>query len=292
MMRLAPLQLTDEALARYAALMAQVFPASARLDAAYLDWLYRRNPDGLAMGFDAWHGDELVAHYACVPCYLRLQGQTVSALLSLNTATHPDHRGQGLFTQLAQMTYEQAAAQGYAAIYGVANAQSTPGFVRKLQFALVEPLQVLLGLPPAKVAPGALMAHTRMARAWSDAAWTWRLACPRNPVQVLSRPDGGLTCLAPSHKPGILAQATLPNGLAPRLQAGSPATGWQGWPSPLRVFVGLWPGQAMRHPLAWPLPARLRASPLNLIYRPLGPSAPGQLSAGQTFMTFLDFDAF
>lgn len=288
MIHLLPLQHTDEALARYAQLMRQVFPASAQLDTPYLDWLYRRNPDGLAMGHDAWDGDTLVAHYACVPCRLRLDGQVLAALLSLNTATHPAYQGQGLFTRLARQTYADAAAQGYAAVYGVANANSTPGFVGKLGFALVEPVQALLGLATERVDLQALEQHTRLARVWSEASWAWRLACPRNPV--LARPaHDGMSCLAPALGRWLWVQARLPQAPA-GVTVPSPSQG--GCRSPLRLHLGLWPGQGVRHPLALTLPDRLRPSPLNLIYKPLLPQAPSQVSAGTAFITFLDFDAF
>lgn len=49
-------------------------------------------------------------------------------------------------TNLADATYRKAAGVGLDAVYEVANANSTPGFLRKLLFALVSPLDAKIGL--------------------------------------------------------------------------------------------------------------------------------------------------
>jgi GNAT superfamily N-acetyltransferase len=73
----------------------------------YLDWLYFQNPRGSVFGFDAYDGDLLVAHYACIP--IKINAFRQNSLLSLNTATHPDYQGRGLFRLLANKTFESAA---------------------------------------------------------------------------------------------------------------------------------------------------------------------------------------
>jgi len=119
-----------EDLSAIAALMRSVHGDGTRLTEGYLRWQYIDNPDGLVVGFNAWDGDVLAAHYACMP--VMMEGERW--LWSLNTATHPDYRGQGLFPRLAEMTYERGKQEGFAAVIGVANAMSASGFVRKLGF--------------------------------------------------------------------------------------------------------------------------------------------------------------
>jgi GNAT superfamily N-acetyltransferase len=126
----------------------------------------RANPDGRAVGFDAWDGERLAAHYVCVPARARVDGRLVPVLLSLNTATHPRLPGQGLFTKLAAMTFEAAGEAGFDGVYGVANANSTPGFIRKLGFQLVRPLDARSGwadLRHGRPGPAALSFE----RSWS-----------------------------------------------------------------------------------------------------------------------------
>jgi len=52
----------------------------------------------------------------------------------MDTMTHPDYQGQGIFTTLAPACYEIAAACGFRVLYGFPNALSYPGFVRRLDW--------------------------------------------------------------------------------------------------------------------------------------------------------------
>ena len=90
----------------------------------YMKWQYADNPVGAIVGFNAYMGDELAAHYVTLPIYMNIDGKKTLGLLSLNTATHPEHRGKRLFTILAERTYQYAAENGYMFVIGVANANT------------------------------------------------------------------------------------------------------------------------------------------------------------------------
>ncbi|MFC5461347.1 GNAT family N-acetyltransferase [Massilia niabensis] len=284
MMRFAPIAFDDTALGGYSALFAACFPDSGKFTRDYLAWLYVRNPDGRAFGFDAWEGDVLAAHYVCIPAQASIGGQVVRVLLSLNTATHPRFQGQGLFTKLAAMTYDAAAAAGYAGVYGVANANSTPGFVRKLGFQLVRPLEALVGVGGMGASARAAGLAPAFERVWSQAALEWRCASPSN--AVLRRRQGAAWQF---HAPafGRLIHAYAELSLPPTVElapTGAPAT-------PLRLYLGLMPDAERRVRSYVDIPKRLRPSPLNLIYRSL--SVPGvQLDPAHIRFSFLDFDAY
>lgn len=267
----------------YEALFRLCFPGADHLDAAYLRWLYADNPDGQVVGFDAWDGDVLAAHYACIPGRARVAGESCRVLLSLNTATAPAYQGQGLFTRLATLTYERAAADGFRAVYGVANANSTPGFLRKLGFTLVRPLEARLGFGRLfagdleTAAPG-----LEFQREWSLEALAWRAANPQAAVSTRAR-AGGAGFYARTRWPLVTACAELP--APPAVADRGPA------PTPFRVFVGTVPAGLRLRATWWPIPGFLKPSPLNLIYRDL--RRPGHApAADRALVSFLDFDAF
>ncbi len=282
-LRFAPVQNDPATLARYGALFAACFPGTDKFTPAYLDWLYVANPDGAAVGFDAWDGERLAAHYVCVPARAWVEGKEVRVLLSLNTATHPDYQGKGLFTRLAAMTYEAGAGAGFDGCYGVANANSTPGFVRKLGFQLVRPLEARVGFGSLRHAPKAPAASLSFERSWSPEALAWRCANPHNRVHAR---DGGsrLQFHAPALH-GIPAYAELEAGSVALRQADGKAA------YPVRLFIGLAPDASSNYRNYANIPARLRPSPLNLIWRAFTPRAP-QLDAARIQFTFLDFDAY
>jgi GNAT superfamily N-acetyltransferase len=284
-MRFEPVQLDEPLLVRYGALFAACFPASGKFTVAYLEWLYAANPAGAALGFDAWDGARLAAHYACIPARAWVEGRQVSLLLSLNTATHPDYRGQGLFTRLAAMTYDAAAARGFEGIYGVANANSTPGFVRKLGFQLVRPLEARVGLGRLMHGAGSAPHALSFERCWDEATLAWRCANPHNPVWPRER-GARYQFHAAAFGARLPAYAELPAaGLKLRAAPGAPAL------SPLRLFIGVVPDAAARYWNYASIPDRLRPSPLNLIYRSFS-SRVSRLDPARIRFSFLDFDAY
>ena len=137
----------------------------------YLRWQYLCNPAGNALVVVARaDSGELAGQYVVVPMEFKVDNEIVRGSLSLNTLTHPEYRGQGLFTQMAKKTYEICERSGFLMTLGFPNKNSYPGFVRKLQFShignakvMFRPLSVgrLLGSLPhvrqsAKYAPSVL----------------------------------------------------------------------------------------------------------------------------------------
>ena len=290
-MRYLPVQYDAAMLARYGALFKACFPAAGKFTPAYLDWLYLANPDGRALGFDAWDGERLAAHYVCVPARAWVEGQDVPVLLSLNTATHPDYQGQGLFTRLAAMSYEAGLQAGFDGVYGVANANSTPGFVRKLGFQLVRPLEARIGLGGLRHGPKPPAEALSFERSWSMAALRWRCANPHNPVFARAGRDARTRFYAAASGHKLPAYAELDDA---RLAAAIAAIdiGADAPPlSPLRLFIGLAPDACARYPNYASIPLRLRPSPLNLIYRSFAPRV-AQLDPTRIVFSFLDFDAY
>lgn len=283
-LRFAPVRNDPAALAQYGALFAACFPGTDKFTPAYLDWLYVANPDGAAVGYDAWDGERLAAHYVCVPARAWIEGKEVRVLLSLNTATHPDYQGKGLFTKLAAMTYEAGAEAGFDGCYGVANANSTPGFVRKLGFQLVRPLEARVGLGSLRHAQKPAPSALSFERSWSPEALAWRCANPHN--RVHRRGKGCRLQFHAAAEKGVPAYAELdaasvavqPDGQAPAA-------------FPVRLFIGLAPDATSNYWNYASIPQRLRPSPLNLIWRAFNDRVP-QLDPARIQFTFLDFDAY
>lgn len=282
------LGLGDDEVEAVSRLLLSVFGESMHMDSTYVDWCYRRNPLGPAVGRNAWEGGRLAAHYVTIPVRARLFGGEARGVLSLHTATHPDYQGRGLFTRLAEATYREAREAGYEFVVGVANASSTPGFLRKLDFQLVAPLDVRIGLgapAPARSDPDAAFE-----RVWNESELAWRLACPAREYRRTAG-AGGVTVYAPTGRYGIWVEvASRP---ADECQTGSPLAKLEplGLRNPVRLWMGL---DRTREWTAQPwirLPDAAKPSPLNLIYRDL--KEPGRtLDPARVRFAAIDFDAY
>jgi hypothetical protein len=72
------------------------------------------------------------AFYGVYPCQIEYQGKLFLAAQSGDTMTHSAHTGKGLFTQLAQKTYDYCKENGFHLVFGFPNENSFPGFVKRL----------------------------------------------------------------------------------------------------------------------------------------------------------------
>jgi GNAT superfamily N-acetyltransferase len=273
-----------DACAEYAALFRRCFPAATHFSTGYLEWLYAGNPAGHVVGFDAYDGDRLAAHYVCVPADVELHGSRARALLSLNTATDPDYQGKGLFTRLATMTYEVGAAEGFGSVFGVANASSTPGFVRKLGFRLVAPLEARLGFGALSPDWARVAGTVAFRRVWDEKLIRWRLGNPANPVTHWTSRRGTHCFSAATTYPLIRAYAEVQSDMS-AVAASHRRSG------PLRLFLGTFPEGSCSYRTYAPIPRRLRASPLNFIFRNLTHTGDAP-SPGNVLFSFIDFDAY
>lgn len=294
-----------------AELLRQVFPGSRIGDITYLHWLYVKSPFGAVIesNLDDDHGR--AGHYALVPITLRSADEVMAGALSLNTAVHPRAQGGGVFVRLAQEAVQAAAARGIQTILGVANANSTPGFLRRLDFKLVAPLPVTINLAlPARggglyesqwaagsywpeQAASVLGAPAKgLSRQWDPESLKWRLRSPGRQY-VLHRAPGVLAVSALEVRRGVRFGVLLKVFVRDQLPAsGLRALNWAvaRWHhSPLVLHAGI---NAQIVPHGMPLPQRLRVSPLNLIRRDLVPAGEPRDEPKISAFEFLDFDAY
>jgi GNAT superfamily N-acetyltransferase len=288
MINFSPIKFESETILKYLELFSECFPANAKFNINYLEWLYKKNPCGPALGYDAWDGEKLAAHYVVTPIDIHVDGLNVRGLLSLNTATHPLYQGRGLFTKLAECTYAAAAEQGFQAVFGVANANSTSGFVRKLGFQLVEPLDAKVGIGSLGIDLERVEKLAQFRTRWTKESLEWRCANPNNPVAMRTK-DGRFQFYAPAMGLGVHAysEQISQNGL----ELGSTTQGHLPKISPIRLYLGLSPTDCKRAHCYVDIPQRFRPSPLNFIYKCLR-GVPQKLEPERVSFSFLDFDAY
>lgn len=278
-----PLQPDARGCAEVAELLLLSFPGVKHLSAAYLEWSYLENPEGQAFAYNAYAGDRLVAHCAATPLLGRIDGTEERGLEMQHAATHPNHAGRGLFTELAERSLQSAAREGFSFAVAPSNANSTFAFTRRLGFQLVQPFEVRVGVGPLpKSRPGQA---PQFERVWGRESLTWRLSRPDLPYRALHRGDQRVIFA----DTGILGlEVELGTFPADRIGRELPAHRLR---QPIRVWIGLDPSRSFRGRPFVNLPLRLRPSPLNFIFRDLTGRG-RQLEAGRVRANMLDYDAF
>ena len=105
----------------------------------YWNWKYKENSAGFYKDI-IWVAedkteDKIVGHYTIIPVYIKIGKKTILGSQSVDTATHPDYRRQGIFEVLAKKCYQSAWENGISVTYGFASeGPSYYGFLKKLDW--------------------------------------------------------------------------------------------------------------------------------------------------------------
>ena len=102
-------------------------------DKEYILHQYFKNPAGKAaieLAYD-FESQCLAGQYIAIPNRIVIDGTVYPILLSLNTLTNENYRGQGIFTKLAERLYTSNTPD-FIGVYGMPNQNSYHGFIKKL----------------------------------------------------------------------------------------------------------------------------------------------------------------
>ncbi len=80
----------------------------------------------------------LAGQYATIPVRMNVSGTRIDGALSLDTMTDPGYRKQGIFVTLAKKVYEDTRSSGVSIVYGFPNDNSFHGFIKHLDFFVLE----------------------------------------------------------------------------------------------------------------------------------------------------------
>lgn len=132
---------------------------STEKSVAFWRWKHVDNPFGPSPVLLAVDGERIAGIRAFMRWEWATDLRTYRALRAVDTATHPDYRGQGIFKKLTLDLIERCKAAGDDFIFNTPNEQSRPGYLKMgwedlgkvpLRIAPVGPLKILRHL----IAPG------------------------------------------------------------------------------------------------------------------------------------------
>ena len=96
----------------------------------YWKWRYERNPAGSPIIWLAESNGKIVGHYGLTPRVMKIGNMYVRGSLAADAATHPDYRGRGVFSCLANKCLLDASARGITLTYGFANTRLAATYKR------------------------------------------------------------------------------------------------------------------------------------------------------------------
>jgi GNAT superfamily N-acetyltransferase len=287
------LKLSKLEISEIVVLLKKCFPNSKKFSEEYLTWLYVDNPNGKAVGYNAYIGEELVGHYSCIPMKAYVKGVAQSGLLSLNTATDPKCQGKGLFRKLANDTYYLAKQNGFKFVCGVANSRSSLLFVKLLKFQHVSSLDVKLSFRSV-VTPGHfsnIHNMTDFSTEWNKESIKWRMANPVNHGRCKVDSNLSIRVFSNTEYPMIVNDGYgLISGTVDNIKSYFSIRDTLS----LKMALCLYPKEIINNKLSSfhvNLPDRFKPSPLNFIFKDLTAEST-TISADRVFFNYLDFDAY
>jgi GNAT superfamily N-acetyltransferase len=135
------------------------------LHARLFAWKHRENPFGVSPAWVATSGGQVVGFRTFLRWEFVLDGRPVRAVRAVDTATHPDHQGRGIFTALTTHALAALREERVDFVFNTPNERSRRGYLR-MGWQPVRRLPVLAR--PASVASLARIVRARTpADKWS-----------------------------------------------------------------------------------------------------------------------------
>lgn len=117
---------------------------------ALFRWKHVDNPFGSSFGWIAEVDGEPAGLRLLMRWDLMDAGTTIRAVRAVDTVTHPDHRGRGVFSALARHAVAHIAGESVDFVFNTPNDQSRPGYL-KLGWQEVDRVQAGVGLRPRRL---------------------------------------------------------------------------------------------------------------------------------------------
>jgi GNAT superfamily N-acetyltransferase len=134
-------------------------------NAAFFGWKHRENAFGVSPAWVALDGDQVVGFRTLMRWEFASRTGPVRAVRAVDTVTHPDHQGRGIFSALTRRAVDELRSDGVDFVFNTPNDKSRPGYL-KMGWQPVGRLQT--GLRPASVPALPRIANSRVpAEIWS-----------------------------------------------------------------------------------------------------------------------------
>jgi len=145
---------------------------------AFFAWKHQANPFGPSPSWVAVVGDTVVGFRTLMRWEFDTPDGPVRAVRAVDTATHPDHQGRGIFSALTMRAVDELRAEGVGFVFNTPNDKSRPGYL-KMGWHPV-------GQLPAGLRPASMMALPRIANARMPAElWSVPSDAGQPPQEVL-----------------------------------------------------------------------------------------------------------
>jgi GNAT superfamily N-acetyltransferase len=176
----------------------------------FFDWKHSANPFGTSpawVAIDEHRGGRVVGFRTFLRWAFQRDGEIIRAVRAVDTATHPEYQGLGIFSRLTLRALEELRDEGVSFVFNTPNAQSLPGYL-KMGWRKV-------GRLTAWVRPRRITAFGQLVRARTPAEkWSLPSRAGHAATEVLADPTAAAALLPPVGEQRGLRTRRTPEFLA------------------------------------------------------------------------------
>ena len=173
----------------------------------FFEWKHREGAFGPSPAWVAVDGETIVGLRILMRWEFESGDGGARAVRAVDTATHPDHQGRGIFSRLTRLALEDLERDGVDFVFNTPNDKSRPGYL-KMGWQEV-------GRLPVHVRPLSLRGLVRIARARTAAdRWSARSTAGDPAASVVSDRDALARLLAARRPPSGTRTRVTPEYLA------------------------------------------------------------------------------
>jgi len=99
-------------------------------NAAFFAWKHRENAFGASPSWVAVAGDQVVGLRTLMRWQFDTPDGSASAVRAVDTATHPNFQGRGIFSMLTRRAVEELTDEGVDFVFNTPNDKSRPGYLK------------------------------------------------------------------------------------------------------------------------------------------------------------------
>ena len=99
-------------------------------DVEFFRWKHRENPFGVSPAWVACVDDQIVGYRTMLRWRFEQRDGSVDAVRAVDTATHPEHQGRGIFTTLTLAAIDDLRARSVSLVFNTPNDKSRPGYLK------------------------------------------------------------------------------------------------------------------------------------------------------------------
>jgi predicted acetyltransferase len=150
----------------------------------YLEWLYKKNPDGKLIGVDIFFNKEIVGHVGGIPINFTYNKKKIKSLIAINFCLNKQYRKSGLIYKAQKKLFKILKDKKFVLFITIANTSAVKSWL-KVKLEVLKPLEVKFFYPKLDSFNDLDIFKKKLHPQWTKKKLQWRTQSPRTNFKVI-----------------------------------------------------------------------------------------------------------